>query len=143
MEYKTIELNELNNEDIQRLIGAGSKNINVLKDLYKVDINFRSNELMFYSNDNKLFNIFEKHIKSLTTLILGKVDIDESAIRQSYISITNDIEESWQNKICCYSFNNKPFTYKTYNQYKLSKIIDTNDSPIKGIKTPQQATSNA
>ena len=127
MEYKALELNELNNEDIQRLIGAGSKNICILKEIYKVDIDFRSNQFMFYSNDIKLFNIFEKHIKSLTTLILGKVDIDESAIRQSYISIINDIDDSWQNKICCYSYNNKPFTYKTYNQYKLSTIIDKND----------------
>ena len=127
MEYKALELNELNNEDIQRLIGAGSKNICILKEIYKVDIDFRSNQFTFYSNDIKLFNIFEKHIKSLTTLILGKVDIDESAIRQSYISIINDIDDSWQNKICCYSYNNKPFTYKTYNQYKLSTIIDKND----------------
>lgn len=127
MEYKALELNELNNEEIQRLIGAGSKNISILKEIYKVDIDFRSNQFMFYSNDIKLFNTFEKHIKSLTILILGKVDIDESAIRQSYISIINELDDSWQNKICCYSFNNKPFTYKTYNQYKLSTIIDKND----------------
>ena len=75
MECKTIELRELNNEDIQRFIGANSNNISILKELYKTDIEFRSNQLMFYSSDTKLFNIFEKHIKQLTTLILGKLNI--------------------------------------------------------------------
>ena len=127
MEYKSIILNDLKSEEIQNLIGVNSNNINILKDIYKVDINFRSDEIMFYSEDAKLFNIFEKHIKKLVLLSQGKIEIDESSIRQSYISVINDIEENWQNKICCYSFNNKPFIYKTYNQYKLSTLIDKND----------------
>lgn len=127
MDYKTIVLNELNNGEIQNLTGVGSRNINLLKDIYKVDINFRSNELMFYSDDSKLFKVFEDHIKSLITLVQGKIEIDESAIRQSYLNVINNVNDSWQNKICCYSFNNKPFIYKTYNQYKLANMIENND----------------
>lgn len=127
MDYKILVLNDLTAEEIKILTGVNSKNILTFKELYKVDINIRSNEILFYSGDANLFGIFEKHINSIVTLVHGKIDIDENTIRQSYLNIINERDDSWQNKICCFGMNGKPFTYKTYNQYLLSKSIDKND----------------
>ena len=127
MEFKEIKLNELNNDDIKNLVGANCSNISTLKELYNVEINIRSNIIMFYCTDDKKCNTFNSHINRLVTLIQGGITIDDNVIRQSYLDIVNSIDEPWQNTVCCFGFNNKPFFFKNYNQFLLSKEIDSND----------------
>lgn len=126
MDYISLKLSDLSNDEILLLAGPNQSNIKVLKELYKCDINLRDNTLMFYGNSFD-FEYFKKHINALILLILSKVTIDENCIRQSFINITNNNETNWQNVVCAYGFNNKPFMFKTYNQYLLSNLIQKND----------------
>lgn len=127
MKYKTIKLDNLNDDQIKNIVGVNFNNISSLKNIYNVDINFRSNQFMFYSYDGELFNIFQSHIDKLIELATNNIVIDDISIRQSYKSIIDDIDLNWQNTICCYGYNNKAFIYKTYNQYLLSKSLEKND----------------
>ena len=126
MDYISLKLADLSNEELLILTGPSLSNIKILEDIYKCDINLRDNVLMFYGNNNA-FEDFKKHINALIMLILGKIEIDENVIRQSYLNIVTYNDTNWQNLVCAYSFNNKPILYKTYNQYQISSLIDKND----------------
>lgn len=127
MQYLSLKIKELTQDEYKELLGVDDFNLKLLNELYETEITFRNNEFKFFSLDNSLFNLFEKHIKNLVTLIQANNHIDDNIIKQSFISLSGNLDLSWQKDIAGYSFGGKPIKFKTKNQYSFIKTINQND----------------
>lgn len=127
MNYLSYKINDLNAEDLKELLGTNDKNLNTLKELYNTEIIIRDNEVKFFSNDLKLFSILKKQLEFLYLQIQGNKEIDETIIKQSYISLSTDLDVSWGGDIAGYTHSGKPIRFKTKNQFDLAKSIFKND----------------
>lgn len=127
MNYLTYKLKDLSSEELKELIGISDKNLNILKDLYNTEILIRDNEVKFFSNDEALFRILKDHLDFLHLQIKANKEIDETMIKQSYLSLSKGLDVSWQSDIAGYTHNGKPIRFKTLNQFELAKSIFRND----------------
>lgn len=127
MNYQSFKLNDLTSDELKELVGIDDQNLKLLSTLYESEITIRDNEVKFFSENEKLFNLLEKQINHLYILIKANAVIDKNVIKQSFISLSNDSDVSWQNDIAGYTSSGKPIKYKTNNQYRLSKAINKND----------------
>lgn len=128
MDTYTLKFEELTNDELKELVGIENKNINLLKDLYKIDLIIRNNEIKLFMEDNNNFNVYKSHLSYLITQVKGKQILDHDFIEHSYLSfLNNNSDLTWQDKIIGYSFNGKPIKFKTENQAKLFKALETND----------------
>lgn len=127
MNYLTYKIKDLSSDELKELIGTNDINLKLLKDIYNTEIVIRNNELLFFSNDEELFSVLKNQINYLHLQIQGKKEIDENMIKQSYISLSNDLDISWQSDIAGYTHSGKPIRFKTKNQFELAKSIFKND----------------
>lgn len=127
MNYLSLELNDISAEELKELLGVDDQNLKLLSDLYQKEIVVRNNEIKFFDDDEKLFSLFRKQIYHLVLLVKGNSRIDKNTIKQSFLSINEDSDLSWQNSIAGYTAGGKPIKYKTANQFKLAKAVNKND----------------
>lgn len=122
MEYK---FNDLNTDDIRKIIGVNDENIKLLEDLYGCGIVYRDNYFKLLSDDIDLFNKFEKHMDYIISHCENN-EIDYDFIKQSFINI-NEHNDDYHNDVISTSFNGKPYKCKTLNQARLIKEVKNND----------------
>lgn len=129
MKYQSVKLNDIAYEAINELLGCGDENLRFLECLYDVDIAYRDDEFMLFSDDNHLASIFKDHIEMLVDLIASGKEIDLNTIKQTFLELTgeNFIDNSYKKRVIAHTFNHKPIICKTYNQAKLIKSINDND----------------
>lgn len=127
MNYQCIYLNDLNQEEIKAFAGTNYCNIQTLKDLYKVDVTLRGDQLLIYSDNEALVSDISTMCDILINSLKNKQDIDYNFIKQSYLSLKNNEDSSWQNKVILTTNSGKPIRLKTYSQYKFSLLLDNND----------------
>lgn len=127
MDFQTYKLQDVDSSQLKNLLGVDDQNLKLLKELYGSDITFRDNEVKFFNNDVELFNQFIKHIKHLIMLIQANSLIDTNIIKQSYLSLLDNSDVSWQNAIVGYNSNGKPIKYKSLNQKELFDSVNYND----------------
>ncbi|MBR0420207.1 MAG: PhoH family protein [Erysipelotrichaceae bacterium] len=125
MKYK---IQNLDQNDIQNLVGINDENLTLLEDLYGCGIVCRDDYLKLLSDDTEIFNKFSRHMDYIISHIKSDV-IDHDFIKQSFIYINEHPEEKddFSKEIIAYSYNGRPFKCKTLNQYKLIKAIRQND----------------
>lgn len=126
MEFKDILLNDLNHEQLKELFGVSDRNVDLFKELFKIDIIARGNVLKVNCNHDT-FNVFSEYLETLIDYIKDGNELDENYIKQSFNNLNEYNETSWQNKVAIIAQNGKPIRFKTYNQYKLAKSILEND----------------
>ncbi len=120
------KIKELEHDEIKNLIGINDANIKLLEELYGCDIAFRDDCFMFLDDDEKRFSRFCKHLDVLCTLAIAK-EISYDVIKQTYIDIEEDHDNSYSSEIIGYSFSGKPYHAKTYNQHQFISLIRNND----------------
>jgi len=123
MEYK---FEELDQDQIQNIIGVNDSNINLLEDLYGCGIVYRDNSFKLLSDDINLNNRFSKQMDYLVSKSKDNI-IDYDFIKQSYINLQDINYEDFQNHVIATSYNGKPFKCKTAKQYEFVKKISKND----------------
>ena len=127
MKYIPYKIQDLEQNDLQELLGIDDQNLKLLQELYNTEITFRDNEFKFFSEDGELFSLFCKQIDHLILLVTANKYIDANTIKQSFISLSDENDISWQKDIAGYTSSGKPIKYKTLNQYILTKSIAKND----------------
>lgn len=121
MSYKSIKFENINNENIQNLIGVNDKNLEILSKMYGYDITFRDNEFKCFTD--KDVTDLRKHLRALYSISSSNV-IDETMIQSTF---TNPgIEETYVNKVIGYTASGKPIKAKTSGQNELVNKINTN-----------------
>ena len=125
MKYK---FRNLDQSDIQNLVGINDENLSLMEDLYGCGIVCRDDYFKLLSDDPELFSRFSRHMDYIIRHIKSDV-IDYDFIKQSFMYVNEhpEVEEDFSNEIIAYSYNGRPFKCKTPNQYKLIKAIRRND----------------
>lgn len=123
MEYR---FENLNSDEIKKIIGVNDSNINLLEDLYGCGIVYRDNYFKLLCDDEEIFDKFSKHMDYIIDNCKNN-DIDYDFIKQSFININESKQENYHNEIISTSSNGKPFKCKTANQAKFIKEIKNND----------------
>ena len=126
MDYKEISLNDLNSKEIIEFSGVNNFNIKLINDLFKVELLLRGH-LIKVDCDKDTFLSLNKYLDALIEFVKVNHYLDENTIRQTYLSLCNNEDVSWHNKIAFITSNGKPVKYKTYNQFRLAKSLDNND----------------
>ena len=127
MNYKSFKLEVLNHDEYRSLIGIDDINLKTFIDLYKADISIRDNIVMFFNEDDDLFNLFRKHFDNIINLLKAGNHIEPDLIRQSFMSIKDDSDISWLNDIAGYTFLGKPIKFKTEKQKSFFDKVNNND----------------
>lgn len=124
MNYKEINLENLNQDELINLFGVDNNNIKIMEALFNCDLIARGSELKVQEEHYELFN---KLIESLIDLIKNNQIIDKTSIEHSYKSIIENNDTSWQKQVAIITSTGKPIKYKTYKQYLFNKSVDKND----------------
>lgn len=123
MEYK---FSNIDANRIQDIIGINDENLHLLEDLYGCGIVYRDNYFRLLSDDKDIFYKFSKHMDYLINTPKDNI-IDYDFIKQSFISINEKKDESFQNSVICIGYNGKPYKCKTYKQKILCDLVNNND----------------
>ncbi|MBO4919427.1 MAG: PhoH family protein [Erysipelotrichaceae bacterium] len=123
MEYVFTDLNQ---EQIQNIVGVNDENLNLLEELYGCGIVYRDNCFKLLSDDEDISMKFIRHMDQIVRESRnGNVDYD--FIKQSFLSLNTLENNDFHSQIIAYSSNGKPFRCKTANQYELVNQVRNND----------------
>ena len=123
MEYVFTDLNQ---EQIQNIVGVNDENLNLLEELYGCGIVYRGNCFKLLSDDEDISMKFIRHMDQIVRESRnGNVDYD--FIKQSFLSLNTLENNDFHSQIIAYSSNGKPFRCKTANQYELVNQVRNND----------------
>ena len=126
MNFKEIVLNDLNQNDVQDLLGVNNQNIKLINKLFNIEMIFRGNVIKVDCDSNTYSNL-NKYLDSIIEFIKQNHYLDENTIRQVYLSLVNNEDVSYRNKIAIITNDGKPIKYKTFHQFKLADSIENND----------------
>ena len=123
MEYVFTDLNQ---EQIQNIVGVNDENLDLLEELYGCGIVYRDNCFKLLSDDEEMSMKFTRHMDQIVRESRnGNVDYDY--IKQSFLSLNTLENRDFHNQIIAYSNSGKPFRCKTANQYELVSQVKNND----------------
>ena len=123
MEYVFTDLNQ---EQIQNIVGVNDENLSLLEELYGCGIVYRDNCFKLLSDDDEISMKFVRHMDQIVRESRnGNVDYD--FIKQSFLSLNTMENRDFHSQIIAYSNSGKPFRCKTANQYELVSQVRKND----------------
>ena len=126
MEYVFTDLNQ---EQIQNIVGVNDENLSLLEELYGCGIVYRDNCFKLLSDDDEISMKFVRHMDQIVRESRnGNVDYD--FIKQSFLSLNTMENRDFHSQIIAYSNSGKPFRCKTANQYELVSQVRKNDLVI-------------
>ena len=111
MNYKEINLENLDQDELINLFGVDNNNIRIIEALLNCDLIARGSELKV---DEDHYDLFKKLIESLIDLINNKQVIDKTSIEHAYKSIIENNDTSWQKQVAIITSSGKPIKYKRY-----------------------------
>lgn len=121
-------ITNLDSDGIKTLIGINDANLKLLENLYNVDLAYHDDKIIFMSDNDGLFECFEKHMDHIVNSINKYGTVDYDYIKQSFLAITeNNMNIDWQSTIIGYTSSGKPLRCKTFNQYRFINEIKHND----------------
>lgn len=123
MEYVFTDLNQ---EQIQNIVGVNDENLNLLEELYGCGIVYRDNCFKLLSDDDGMSIKFTRHMDQIVRES-KKGNVDYDFIKQSFLSLNTLENNDFHSQIIAYSNNGKPFRCKTANQYELVSQVKNND----------------
>ncbi|MBQ2657404.1 MAG: PhoH family protein [Erysipelotrichaceae bacterium] len=123
MEYVFTDLNQ---EQIQNIVGVNDENLNLLEELYGCGIVYRDNCFKLLSDDDDMSIKFTRHMDQIVRES-KKGNVDYDFIKQSFLSLNTLENNDFHSQIIAYSNNGKPFRCKTANQYELVSQVKNND----------------
>ena len=124
MNYREINLENLDQDELINLFGVDNNNIKIMEALLNCDLIARGSELKV---DEDHYDLFKRLIESLIDLIKNDQIIDKTSIEHTYKSIIENNDTSWQKQVAIITSTGKPIKYKIYKQYLFNKSVDKND----------------
>ncbi len=118
--------NDLSQDEIKNIIGVNDANLTLLEELYDCGIVYRDNCFKLLSDDQEVFTKFSRHMDLLTKMSSEEL-IDYDLIKQTFIHINEEKEESFPNEVLAFSYNGRPFKCKTLNQHRFIRSIADHD----------------
>ncbi len=132
MEYQAVVLG-LDYDELMDLSGPDDQNIKELEKLYKCPIVIRDDKIKILTDDEKVYDVFIKHIDSLCKLLKAHQKLNKEIIDQSYIAIKGDDKKYYDDlntKIITSDHENHPIKARTLGQMRLVKAIEDNTVTI-------------
>ena len=125
---KTMEyvFNDLNQEQIQNIVGVNDENLNLLEELYGCGIVYRGNCFKLLSDDEDISMKFARHMDQIVRES-HTGNVDYNYIKQSFLSLNTTANRDFHQQIIAYSNSGKPFRCKTANQYELVRQVKNSD----------------
>lgn len=123
MEYVFTDLNQ---EQIQNIVGVNDENLNLMEELYGCGIVYRDNCFKLLSDDEDMSAKFTRHMDQIVRES-RKNSVDYDFIKQSFLSLNTLENNDFHTKVIAYSNNGKPFRCKTANQHELVSQVKNND----------------
>ncbi len=132
MEYQSIILG-LDYDELMDFSGPDDQNIKELEKIYKCPIVIRDDQIKILSSDEKICDLFIKHVDSLCKLLKAHHKIGRDTINQSYIAIKGDAKNFYDDlntKIITNDHENHPIKARTLGQMQLISAIERNTITI-------------
>lgn len=126
MNYKKIEINNLDTDRLQLLCGINDDNIKFIEEETTVKLMIKNGEIFSIDADVKQHVFISNLFASLCVLIDNQEVLDRNAIKNA-INNLNEHNQVDLSKIIAYKRNNQPIRAKTYGQYQLIEAIKNND----------------
>lgn len=123
MEYVFTDLNQ---EQIQNIVGVKDENLNLLEELYGCGIVYRDNCFKLLSDDEEISVKFTRHMEQIVRES-KKGNVDYDFIKQSFLSLNTLENSDFHSQIIAYSNSGKPFRCKTLNQYEMVNQVKNSD----------------
>lgn len=130
MNCKFISFEDLDYNNAMKLSGSLDSNIKLISELFGVDIEFRNNEFLIFTDDDTIALNVKKVMDNLLEMIKNNKNIDERDIIYIAKQVTKENKiniKSLSNKLVGRTFNGKPINPKTIGQLNFIESMEDYD----------------
>ncbi len=125
-----IKLEGLNNQQAMNLVGHQDKNLNLISELYKVELIYRNDEFIILDADEEVSNKISKLLNSLYSLLMKNMRINLRDIVYLHRLIEKNKEFNYAmlfSKVIAKTLHGKEIAPKTLGQYEFVEAMQKKD----------------